>query len=96
MFARVVAADDVQGAANALLARRLGVRRRFLLDDGGEYGGRSRSPFAERLDRWGSGSSARATGPLRRTSWRWPVGSRRHGPTASSLRGRSTRTGTRC
>jgi DNA-binding SARP family transcriptional activator/ABC-type branched-subunit amino acid transport system substrate-binding protein len=38
-FARIVAADDVQGAANALLARRLGVHRLFLLDDGGAYGG---------------------------------------------------------
>jgi branched-chain amino acid transport system substrate-binding protein len=37
-FARIVPADDVQGAANALLAKRLGIRRLVLLDDGGSYG----------------------------------------------------------
>jgi branched-chain amino acid transport system substrate-binding protein len=37
-FARVVAADDMQGAANGMLAKRLGVHRLFLLDDGGVYG----------------------------------------------------------
>jgi DNA-binding SARP family transcriptional activator/ABC-type branched-subunit amino acid transport system substrate-binding protein/streptogramin lyase len=38
IFARVVAADDRQGEANAVLAKRLGVHRLFLLDDGGLYG----------------------------------------------------------
>ena len=33
-FARVVAADDVQGAAGAVMAQRLGVRRLYVLDDG--------------------------------------------------------------
>jgi ABC-type branched-subunit amino acid transport system substrate-binding protein/streptogramin lyase len=33
-FARVVAADDVQGAAAVLMARRLGVTRLYVLDDG--------------------------------------------------------------
>ena len=33
-FARVVAHDDLQGAAGALMARRLGVRRLYVLDDG--------------------------------------------------------------
>jgi len=37
-FARVVAPDDLQGAANAILARRLGVRRLFVLHDGDPYG----------------------------------------------------------
>lgn len=37
-FVRVVAADDVQGAANALLAKRLGVTRLFVLHDGDPYG----------------------------------------------------------
>jgi DNA-binding SARP family transcriptional activator/ABC-type branched-subunit amino acid transport system substrate-binding protein len=37
-FVRVVAADDMQGAANGMLAKRLGVHRLFLLDDGGAYG----------------------------------------------------------
>jgi branched-chain amino acid transport system substrate-binding protein len=37
-FVRVVAADDLQGAADALLARRLGLRRLFVLHDGDTYG----------------------------------------------------------
>ena len=37
-FARVVAADDVQGPAGALMAKRLGVERLFVLDDGDPYG----------------------------------------------------------
>jgi branched-chain amino acid transport system substrate-binding protein len=38
IFFRDVAADDAQGAANAELARRLGVRRLFVLQDGSSYG----------------------------------------------------------
>jgi branched-chain amino acid transport system substrate-binding protein len=38
IFLRDVAADDAQGAANAILARRLGVHRLFLLPDGSAYG----------------------------------------------------------
>ena len=37
-FARVVASDNVQGAAGAIMAERLGVRRLFVLDDGEPYG----------------------------------------------------------
>ena len=37
-FARVIAADNVQAAADALVARGLGVRRLFLLNDGSNYG----------------------------------------------------------
>jgi YVTN family beta-propeller protein len=37
-FARVVAADDVQGAADALMARRLGVRSLYVLNDQEPYG----------------------------------------------------------
>jgi DNA-binding SARP family transcriptional activator/ABC-type branched-subunit amino acid transport system substrate-binding protein len=37
IFFRNVAADDAQGAANAVLAHRLGVRRLFLLLDGSAY-----------------------------------------------------------
>jgi ABC-type branched-subunit amino acid transport system substrate-binding protein/DNA-binding beta-propeller fold protein YncE len=37
-FARVVAADDVQGAADALMARRLGVRSLYVLDNQEQYG----------------------------------------------------------
>jgi len=38
IFLRDVAADDAQGDANAILARRLGVQRLFLLPDGSAYG----------------------------------------------------------
>jgi branched-chain amino acid transport system substrate-binding protein len=37
-FARVVAADDVQGAAAALMAKKLGIRRLFVLEDTTTYG----------------------------------------------------------
>jgi ABC-type branched-subunit amino acid transport system substrate-binding protein/streptogramin lyase/predicted Ser/Thr protein kinase len=37
-FARVVAADDVQGAAAGMTARELGVERLYVLDDGEPYG----------------------------------------------------------
>lgn len=37
-FVRVVAADDIQGAADALLAKRLGTSRLYLLNDGSTYG----------------------------------------------------------
>ena len=38
IFVRVVAADDAQGAANAVLAKRFGLRSLFLLADGSPYG----------------------------------------------------------
>jgi branched-chain amino acid transport system substrate-binding protein len=38
-YVRVIAPDDVQAAADALLARQLGVRRVYVLDDGGAYYG---------------------------------------------------------
>jgi branched-chain amino acid transport system substrate-binding protein len=37
-YARILAADDVQAAADAILARRLGVRRVYVLDVGAAYG----------------------------------------------------------
>jgi DNA-binding SARP family transcriptional activator/ABC-type branched-subunit amino acid transport system substrate-binding protein/DNA-binding beta-propeller fold protein YncE len=37
-FARVVAADDVQGAGAALMAKKLGIRRLFVLEDTTTYG----------------------------------------------------------
>ena len=38
IFMRVVAADDAQGAANAVLAKRLGLHSLYLLADGSSYG----------------------------------------------------------
>jgi branched-chain amino acid transport system substrate-binding protein len=37
-FVRIVAADDIQGAADAILAKRLGVERLYLLHDSSTYG----------------------------------------------------------
>ena len=37
-FVRVIVADDLQGAANALLAKQLGVTKLFVLNDGDPYG----------------------------------------------------------
>ncbi len=37
-FARIISPDDAQGVAEALLARQLGVKRVFVLDDGSNYG----------------------------------------------------------
>jgi DNA-binding SARP family transcriptional activator/ABC-type branched-subunit amino acid transport system substrate-binding protein/streptogramin lyase len=37
-YARVAPADDAQAAADVVLARRLGVHRLYLLDDGSDYG----------------------------------------------------------
>jgi branched-chain amino acid transport system substrate-binding protein len=37
-FARILSPDDAQGVAEALLARQLGVKRVFVLDDGSDYG----------------------------------------------------------
>jgi branched-chain amino acid transport system substrate-binding protein len=37
-FARIISPDDAQAAAEALMAKRLGMRRVFILDDGESYG----------------------------------------------------------
>lgn len=44
-FARVISADDAQGAADALLAKRLQLRRVFVLDDRESYGLTVVAPF---------------------------------------------------
>lgn len=44
-YARVIAPDDVQAAANAIVARKLGVRRVYVLDDGRSYGVAMASTF---------------------------------------------------
>jgi branched-chain amino acid transport system substrate-binding protein len=44
-YARVVAADDVQGAADAILARELGLERVYVLDDTYSYGAAVASAF---------------------------------------------------
>ncbi len=46
-FVRIAAPDDVQGTADALLAKQLGVHRVFVLDDGEFYGRTVAGPFEE-------------------------------------------------
>lgn len=46
-FARIAAPDDVQGTADALLAKQLGVHRVFVLNDGEFYGRTVATPFEE-------------------------------------------------
>ena len=46
-FVRVISPDDAQGAADAVLAKRLGLRRVFVLDDNESYGLTVAVPFRE-------------------------------------------------
>jgi branched-chain amino acid transport system substrate-binding protein len=52
-YARVVAPDDVQGAADALLARHLGVRRAYAFSDSSPYGHGLAVAFARAAARLG-------------------------------------------
>ena len=65
-FARVIAADNVQAAADALVARGLGVRRLFLLNDGSNYGAGLAADAAHSARKLGitiSGSTEWVNGP---------------------------------
>ena len=76
-FARVVAADDVQGAAGAVMAQRLGVRRLYVLDDGEpSYG----VPIARTVRR-----AARKLGLGIAGTGRWDPGDRSFGPLARKI-----------
>ena len=46
-FVRIAAPDDLQGTADALLAKQLGVHRVFVLDDGEFYGRTVAGPFED-------------------------------------------------
>jgi branched-chain amino acid transport system substrate-binding protein len=52
-FIRLRATDDLQGAANALLARRLGIERAYLVDDGEPYGEGLATNFRRSAERLG-------------------------------------------
>jgi branched-chain amino acid transport system substrate-binding protein len=52
-YARVAPTDDVQGAADALVARRLGLRRAYLLDDRSPYGTALAAAFQSSATRLG-------------------------------------------
>jgi DNA-binding SARP family transcriptional activator/ABC-type branched-subunit amino acid transport system substrate-binding protein len=52
-YARVVAPDDVQGAADGLLASRIGVRRAYILSDSSPYGKGVATAFSRAATRLG-------------------------------------------
>jgi DNA-binding SARP family transcriptional activator/ABC-type branched-subunit amino acid transport system substrate-binding protein len=52
-YVRIVAADDVQGAADALLAARLGIRRAYVLSDSSLYGNGVAAAFRRAAARLG-------------------------------------------
>jgi ABC-type branched-subunit amino acid transport system substrate-binding protein/DNA-binding beta-propeller fold protein YncE len=66
-FARVIAADDVQGAAVAVMADRLEVTRLFVLEDGESYGSGIAAQVRKSARRLGIGIAGRA---------RWDYGKR--------------------
>jgi branched-chain amino acid transport system substrate-binding protein len=52
-FVRIISADDAQGTADALLAKQLGVRSVFVLNDRESYGTTVASPFATAARKFG-------------------------------------------
>src|SRR5919108_2868571 len=54
-YVRIVAPDDVQGAADALLAQRLGVRRAYVVSDASLYGRGVAAAFRRAAARLGIG-----------------------------------------
>ena len=54
-YARLAPTDDVQGAADALVAQRLGLRRAFVLDDRSPYGTALAGSFRSAASRLGVG-----------------------------------------
>jgi branched-chain amino acid transport system substrate-binding protein len=68
-YARVIPADDVQAAADAILARRLGVGRAFVLEDGGDYGAALASQFIRTARRLGIAVVGRGSFDVGATSY---------------------------
>jgi len=60
-FVRVIAADDAQGAADAMLAHQLGLGRVFITDAVGPYGAGLEAAFKRAARRLGVGIAGRAT-----------------------------------
>jgi SARP family transcriptional regulator, regulator of embCAB operon len=81
-YARVLPADDVQAAADAIVARRLGVKRVYALDDGEPIGRLFVDDFIRAAHRLGVTVAGRR-------SWRWDAGHR----TDASLAGAIAQTG---
>jgi branched-chain amino acid transport system substrate-binding protein len=68
-FARVVPADDVQAAADAIVARRLGVKRVYALDDGEPFGQSFVDDFIRASRRLGVAVAGRASWDPRQKSY---------------------------
>jgi ABC-type branched-subunit amino acid transport system substrate-binding protein/DNA-binding beta-propeller fold protein YncE len=68
-FARVVAADDVQGAAVSVMAERLGVTRLFVLEDGETYGSGIAAQVRKSARRLGIGIAGTARWDYRNRSF---------------------------
>ena len=84
-YARVVAADDYQGAADALLTKSLGIKKVFILNDKEAYGLGVATNFKNAAASSASRSSASPRGTARhRPTRRSPSRSRRPGRKASS------------
>jgi branched-chain amino acid transport system substrate-binding protein len=69
-FVRIIAADDTQGAADALLARKLGAKRVFVLDDGDRYGIGIASYFERAARRLGMRVVGRSTWSAKTSGYR--------------------------
>ncbi len=87
-FARVIPADNVQGAANAMLAKALGAGRPYVLDDGELYGTGVAASFRHAAARLGLRIAGAAHWEYPAPSYRSLVGKvRRSGATSVFLGG---------
>ena len=87
-FVRVVPADDVQGAAGALYAQRLGVRRPYVLHHDEAWGVGVATAFGTAATRLGMTSPAWRSGTAARATTRvWPQRVRRAGADGVYLAG---------
>jgi branched-chain amino acid transport system substrate-binding protein len=68
-YARVIPADDVQAAADAILARRLGVKRVYAVDDGEPFGRLFVDDFARAARRLGVAVAGRKSWDARQRSY---------------------------
>jgi branched-chain amino acid transport system substrate-binding protein len=69
-YVRVTSGDDLQGAAQALLAKRLGVHSVYVLEDGEEYGSAIAQTFVTAAHKIGVEVAGRATWDARSPGYR--------------------------
>ena len=92
-YTRIVAADDFQGAADALLTKQLGYKSVFILNDKEAYGLGVANDYQNSAKSLGLKSPASRPGiRRRRATRRWPRGSSRPVRRRSSSAGSSART----